>query len=370
MKDILKLNDTENILLCLSRLYAKHGYGKFKMSKFEEFDLYANNRSFLDNDKIITFNDFGGRLMALRPDVTLSIVKNVNPDKLPEKVYYSENVYRYIKSANTVKEIMQAGLEYIGTLDSCVISEAILLAAQSLSLLTDSFVLDLSHMGFVSGLLDKMSFPEADKQLLLTLMGNKNAHEIKTLCSSLDIGGNDTEVLVFLTLTGGSFNSVFPHVLDIAADYNLTLFTDELKTVYDVLEDNGFADSVRLDFSVVNDMHYYNGIVFQGFVDRIPFKVLTGGRYDYLPQKLCKAESAIGFAVYIGKIEPYMNAQNSHDSDTCIVYAPGANAKKVHHLAAQLIAEGRTVSIRCGDTAPEGHTQVFYITADGGNGNA
>ena len=60
----------------LNRLYEQYGYRKFKMSRFEDYDLYAQNRDFLRQDRIITFTDADGALKALKPDITLSIIKN------------------------------------------------------------------------------------------------------------------------------------------------------------------------------------------------------------------------------------------------------------------------------------------------------
>ena len=49
------------------------------MSRFEEYDLYVANKDFLISDEVITFTDRSGRLLAMKPDVTLSIIKNA-PD--------------------------------------------------------------------------------------------------------------------------------------------------------------------------------------------------------------------------------------------------------------------------------------------------
>ena len=65
--------------LLLRELYHQHGYQSYRMSKFEPYDLYARNKSFLVSENILTFTDTDGRLMALKPDVTLSIIKNIRP---------------------------------------------------------------------------------------------------------------------------------------------------------------------------------------------------------------------------------------------------------------------------------------------------
>ncbi|MFR2331525.1 MAG: ATP phosphoribosyltransferase regulatory subunit [Flavonifractor plautii] len=90
----------------LNRLYEQYGYRKFKMSRFEDYDLYAQNRDFLRQDRIITFTDADGALKALKPDITLSIMKSNGGDS--EKVYYNENVCREVGGA--FREILQGGV--------------------------------------------------------------------------------------------------------------------------------------------------------------------------------------------------------------------------------------------------------------------
>lgn len=90
--------------------------------------------------------------MALKPDVTLSIVKNTKGSRdTAERVYYNENVYRARKGAGEYKEIMQVGLEYIGEVDAYATLEVLLLAQKSLKTISDAYILDVSHMGFDAG---------------------------------------------------------------------------------------------------------------------------------------------------------------------------------------------------------------------------
>ena len=131
----------EKVIQQLKGLYERYGYKKYKMSKFEEYSLYAENREFLAGDKIITFTDLDGRLMALKPDVTLSIIKNSNiSDTSPEKTYYVENVYRESRESHTFKEINQMGLEYIGALDTYGITEVLALAAETLAAVDENYI--------------------------------------------------------------------------------------------------------------------------------------------------------------------------------------------------------------------------------------
>ena len=129
------LSSGEKLIFALRELYLSNGYSPYRMSKFEEYDLYADNKDFLVSDNVITFTDIGGKLMALKPDVTLSIIKNSSD--LPNetrKVFYNENVYRVSKSTGSFKEIMQSGVECFGLVGDKEIVQVTELAAKSLLL--------------------------------------------------------------------------------------------------------------------------------------------------------------------------------------------------------------------------------------------
>ena len=101
-----KWNNEEELCFNLQKLYGGFGYQRYKMGKFEEYSLYLDNKNFLKSQSVITFNDHGGKLMALKPDVTLSIVKNAAPGQ-PRKVYYKESVYRPDKTTGEFREMVE-----------------------------------------------------------------------------------------------------------------------------------------------------------------------------------------------------------------------------------------------------------------------
>ena len=184
------LKPEERVLYALRSLYQRYGYSQFKMSKFEEYDLYVRNKDFLVSDGVITFTDTDGRLMALKPDVTLSIIKNTRqmPGNL-QKLYYNENVYRVSGSTRCFKEIMQTGLECIGDVDLYSLCEVISLAAQSLSAIDPNYVLDLSHMGVVSALVDALELDAKRRSQVLACIGDKNGDGVRRLCPDRDVSG-------------------------------------------------------------------------------------------------------------------------------------------------------------------------------------
>ena len=167
-------------LLCA--LYSDYGFTQYKMSKFEEYDLYVKNKDFLVSKNVITFTDTDGKLMALKPDVTLSIIKNGSYGNGVEKLYYNETVYRVSKGTKSFKEFMQVGLECLGEIDDYQITEVLFLATKSLEGLSKDFVLDVSHLGVVKGVLDKLDISQQAKSEIVAYLGEKNLQSVKAVC--------------------------------------------------------------------------------------------------------------------------------------------------------------------------------------------
>ncbi len=307
--DMSVLKNDEKAIYTLRSLYKKYGYSQFKMSKFEEYDLYAKNKSFLVSDNVITFNDTDGKLMALKPDVTLSIIKNTKNDSVGvRKVYYNENVYRVSKGTNSFKEIMQVGLECIGNIEKSHIAEVVLLAVESLESISKSFILNLSHLGIVNDVFNLFGIDEENREELIKAMSEKNTHRIEELCKD-----NKTafDGIKKLALSYGECSKVIESIKEICGNYNENV--RELEFVSQILENKGYKANVNIDFSVANDVNYYNGIVFKGYVEKIADSVLSGGEYDNLLKKMGRGDKAIGFAVYLDNLSRLENLTDENN---------------------------------------------------------
>ncbi|NMA26035.1 MAG: hypothetical protein GX936_10305 [Clostridiales bacterium] len=318
-EDVLK--NEEKAIMSLRALYRKYGYTQYKMSKFEEYDLYVRNKSFLASEQIITFNDMNGKLMALKPDVTLSIVKNTkDSDVSLYKYFYNENVYRMSHTSREFKERMQVGLECIGSLDVYSMSEVILLAEKSLQTISDRYSLDISHMGFLSGLLESVGLSDESTSAILRCISEKNAPEISKLCVSYGLGDDARQRFMRLASLYGLFEDTVPELKDISTGVKTGKAIEELELIYETVKYLGGGRNIHLDFSIVNDMNYYSGLIFQGFIDGIPTGILSGGRYDNLMQRFGKKSGAIGFAVYIDLLERYGESKRTYDVDVLLFY--------------------------------------------------
>ncbi len=340
------VSGVEKAVFTLRELYGRYGYTPYKMNKFEEYDLYVRNKDFLISDSIITFTDTNGKLMALKPDVTLSIVKNSRDGEGVQKVYYNENVYRVSEGSHVFREIMQAGIECIGDVDEYCLYEVLKLAAESLQCVTNDWVLDISHLGVVGALLDVLSVPEAIRGEVFALIGEKNLHELTALCNEYGI---DATKLGELITVYGAPQQVLPRLRTLLGDGEALR---QLERVMSAFVDTPWENRLRIDFSVVSNVNYYNGFTFKGFVQGVPDSVLSGGQYDNLMRKMGRRDGAVGFAVYLDMLEQLSEPTARDDADGILLYGEddlAAVARAVDQLTATgtRVIAARTLPKKC-----------------------
>ncbi len=335
------LTGEERTLMKLRALYRQYGYAQYRMSKFEEYDLYAGNKDFLVSENVLTFTDLNGKLMALKPDVTLSIVRG-SPDRTDSvrKVFYNENVYRTAGSARSFREIPQTGLECIGPIDDYCILEVLLLAAESLRCISDRCVLEISQLDILSALTEGLGVTEETRRKLMKCIGAKNLHELRSLCREAGADGEKAAVLEKLAAAGGRPEEVLDTLRTLPCPPEAV---HQLETIARGFRASGLEDMLRMDFSVVNDMQYYNGIVFRGFVFGVPVSVLSGGQYDRLMRKMGRSAGAVGFAVYLDELERIVPEDASPDADILLLYDETVSPEEVCREARALAAAGKSV---------------------------
>lgn len=329
----------EQAVFLLRSLYSKYGYKQYKMRKFEEYDLYVHNKDFLISDSVITFTDTNGKLMALKPDVTLSIVKNTkDSDGSVQKVYYDENVYRVSKGTHSYKEIKQAGLECIGDVDTYCVCEVLSLAVKSLMTISESCVVDVSDLAILFALYDYIGLSYEARKRMTSLISDKNTHEMKRLCEDMSVSAESTALLEELISYNGTPDEILPRLEAMAERIGAQAEFSEFESVVSSLDEE-LQSKLRIDFSVVSDINYYNGIVFKGFIDKIPDSVLSGGRYDSLMQSMSRKSKAIGFAVYIDMLERFNIKEREFDYAAVLLYSENDSISTVKNAAQRLINE-------------------------------
>lgn len=308
--DLSCFRPAERAQLELRAVYEKAGYHKYHMGGFEEYSLYQENRGFLSSDQVITFTDLDGRLLAMKPDVTLGIAKNAQPAPGEcKKYYYVEKVYRPSRESRTFKEINQMGLECIGAVDDGVTAQVVQLAVQSLAAAGVPYVLEIGHMGFIKGLLDAVDAPRACRAQLLGFLQSKNAHELQQAALQAGISAWGAQALCGLLELNGPLDNTLCRAREMVKSEGMSAALDEVSALLKVL--GGTGSGLRLDLSLGGEMEYYNGLVFNGYLQGLPRAVVRGGRYDLLARRFTPGAGAIGFAVYLDELERLQAARSA-----------------------------------------------------------
>ena len=339
--DLSYLQPKERASFALRALYEAAGCRKYHMGRFEEYGLYQENRSFLSSEQVITFTDLDGRLLALKPDVTLSIAKTAQPAEGETlKYYYHENVYRPSAESHTFKEISQMGLEVLGKVDGRQVQQTVLLAAKSLEQLGAAWVLEVSHMGYLFGLFDALEVPANARPALLKLLREKNAHELRAAAKTAGLSEDAADTLTQLLDLCGGYEETLARAEGFCKNERMRAAAAELRALAAPLKAAG--GSIRLDLTLAGEMEYYNGLVFQGYLQGLPRPLLKGGRYDLLMQKFTPGADAVGFAVYLDELDrlsaplPPVQQQKTDKTMLNVALPKGRLGDKVYNLLARI----------------------------------
>ena len=351
MTDRLELKGEEKVVMALRSLYTSYGYRPYKMSRFEEYDLYAGNKDFLVSGNVLTFTDTNGKLMALKPDVTLSIVKSVKDVKnTVSRICYDENVYRVSDRSGTFREIMQAGLECIGDVGLLELCEVAVLAQKSLEAIPGRSMLTITQMGIIEAIIEGIS-PEEVAESAIEAMASRNTPALLKLAEKNPDFANNLESLAELCNLTGTNQEIIAELERMRVD---SLSLEELKAVISLLD----PEAVRIDFTAIGGMKYYNGMVFRGYVEGVPVPVLM--------ERMGRKSRAVGFAVYLDALERLLEDKREFDVDVALLYDDSDDISQVLKRAVALREGGMSVMVL--REVPEGLSCRDVIAMGGSRG--
>lgn len=334
-----KMSREEKLALDLRALYRRYGYQFYKAADFEPYDLYRENKNFLPDHSVLTFSDREGRLMALKPDVTISVAKDVKADEASRKLFYSEHVFRRQPGESQFLEIKQMGLEYIGAAGGYAEAEVLSLACQSLAAIGPEYFLGISHMGYIAALMEELPLMEPQRESLISAIRRNSAVDIALATASAALSTEARQALAALADLPADYQQALAKLGENCLNRQMRQALDELDAALAALAVWGLSDRIRLELSLLNDLEYYNGIVFQGYLRGLPRAVLSGGRYDNLLLRFGKNQAALGFALYFNDLADIFEERRDYDVDTLLIY-DDAPPRLVAAAVNRLLADG------------------------------
>ncbi|MBQ7809467.1 MAG: ATP phosphoribosyltransferase regulatory subunit, partial [Clostridia bacterium] len=197
-----------------------------------------------------------------------------------------------------------------------------------------------SHMGFISSLVSEYIPNEYTKELL-ELISQKNSPQAEALLTEIGVEEDVKNALLTLTSLYMPLAEALDAIKPLILNDDMNEAYNELKSLSSLMMHYGI-ENLYLDFSVINDMRYYNGIIFSGYIKGISDKVLSGGRYDNLLKRMKKQAGAIGFAFYLDTLEQLVNTSGENAVDTLVVYDENVAPEAVIKAMEKAVAEGKT----------------------------
>ncbi len=293
----------ENTLLSLFR---SRGYSEMITPGLEFYDVFNLNSRYFPQENLYKLTDSKGRLLVMRPDSTMPIARVVatrlKDAMLPLKLCYNQTVYRTEPALKgRSDEIVQTGIELIGSQLKVADLEVISTAAASLKSFGMKFSLELGHIGIFKELVGKLDTTAHNKEKIRKLIETKNFPALNDLLDSLGSSSVITALKKLPALFGGE--EVFEKAQQLMPDENIKMILDELREIYnDAVEICGSDGEITVDLGLVNKTDYYTGIIIKGYLQGHGDEVISGGRYDKLISEFDYDVPAVGFAINVDAV--------------------------------------------------------------------
>lgn len=302
------------LLQKFAEVFERFGYSEITLPSF---DYTSSFESFLEpgEDGLLKAKDWDGNELSPGVDLTLQVVKGMAARSHWEenqRVYYIAKKIRDHKKRNASRrEILQIGAESLGTSTNSEIINHIqilkTLWSESTNSVPVSFV--FGHSELFSKIVKLLNWDEFHSKSLKQFLYTKNLPELLSLAARLGVNERDTKILrLFLSPSDffkfESFQKELSQLLD---EKHRNEIDPLLETVGEFSNELKKLDQnlhCIWDPSLVRDVSYYTGILFQGFQKNNPEPVFAGGVYDQLYESFSGiSKQASGFALHLDPIE-------------------------------------------------------------------
>ncbi len=329
-------------------IFQQMGYAELITPGLEFYDVFNLNSRYFPQEELYKLTDNKGRLLVLRPDSTMPIARVVatrlKDAMLPLRLYYNQPVYRFEPSLKgRSDEIVQTGIELIGSSSRMADVEMISAAVSVLSSVGANYSLELGDVGIFRELMHRLSATPAQKEEIRSLIEEKNYPALNDLLDHMGDNKITAALKKLPTLFGGE--EVFDKAAALFQDARIELLLDQLRELYLELCEMNQNGKIMVDLGLVNKTDYYTGLVIKGYLEGCGEEVLSGGRYDKLLSEFGYDIPAVGFAVNVDAVAGVYARFHKPQvpvPDVLIAAAEGFEAQAVS-IAERLRREGNIV---------------------------
>ncbi|CUB20999.1 ATP phosphoribosyltransferase regulatory subunit [Bacillus spizizenii] len=317
----------------LTDLIDKWGYQFMETPTLEFYDT-VGVQSAIEEQQLFKLLDQDGKTLVLRPDMTGPIAR-VAASKLlkhdhPLRVGYAANVFRaQEREGGRPAEFEQVGVELIGDGTTSADAEVIALVIGALkSAGLASFKIAIGHAGIADALFVEVLGNVERADVLRRFLYEKNYVGYREHVKSLPLSSIDkSRLLELLELRGGI--EVCGRAEEIVDSAQGKSVVDELKALWDILEDYGCTENVRLDLNMVSHMSYYTGILFEVYAENVGFVIGSGGRYNKLLGHFDSPAPATGFGLRIDRLIEALHMKDEPCDIDAVIFSKEQRAQAI-----------------------------------------
>lgn len=289
-----------------------HGCKIIETPSFEDYDVYRHFFPQLRQEMVKTI-DTDGRVLVLRPDVTLPLVETAarefpRADQLLKFGYVSTVFREYYGRSTYGKDFLQGGIEILGDSSPECDGEVVVMAAEILKAVgVDNIRIDIGTVAYTKALFDGLTLQEEQKETLGRYMSERNLVAYNAYVDTLPVDETARNALTTLPLLFGSYAATLSKARQLCINDGMRQALDRLEKTYDYILYAGCADKVQLDFGFASKIGYYTDMVFKVYVDGALYDVIDGGRYDSLSAQFGVDRPACGFGMNINLLYEFMS---------------------------------------------------------------
>ena len=249
-------------------------------------------------DSIFKVQDCDGRLLSIRGEVTTQVARMLaSRVKNDGRLFYITNCIRFLEEKTlSRREFWQAGAELIGGVEVEADAEAIALTLCTLNALgIKEASIDVGNVGLFMAL--AREFGIEDYESLRKVLASRSIEDLKSLTSDKAA----REAFSFLMERRGGPEVIRELSRMVKGKSDAVMgYAKYFEELFHLLGSYGFAEKVKIDLTTLREMKYYNGTVFEVFVEGLGVPIGGGGRYDTMMKEFELNDSrATGFALSI-----------------------------------------------------------------------
>lgn len=322
---------------------ARFGFGEVMTPTFEHSELFTLRSGQGIVDEMYVFKDKGDREMALRPEITASVIRffvnELSTAPRPLKLYYVGNCFRYENpQSGRYREFFQLGAELVGAKNPETDAEVIALAINCIrSAGLETYVVRIGHIGILKSLVNnEIKDPKVAAEVL-RMIDKEDWDAMGDMFDARALPRQLFDKITALADIKGEAELLNNLDQSEAADY--------LKEIFSVLKLYGIEDA-QVDLGIVRGLDYYTGMVFEIDAPRLGAEkqILGGGSYTLSELFGGEPVFSTGFAIGIDRVLLAVEAERPIETgaplDAYVIPAKEDMRKYAFGIVARLRSQG------------------------------